>query len=60
MITTAKTNAGAIVDILKVYAPVLKGLSDVHGYLCETLEGIVFDRKTDEVQGLTAAYLLGG
>ena len=48
-----------IVDSLELYAPVLKGLQDVHAYVCDKLEGLVFDERFGENHLLAAAYIYG-
>ncbi|EIW72381.1 hypothetical protein TREMEDRAFT_26582 [Tremella mesenterica DSM 1558] len=48
-----------IVDTLELYAPVLKGLQEVHAYVCDKLEGLVFDERFGENHLLAAAYIYG-
>lgn len=49
-----------ITDTLELYAPVLKGLQDVHGFTTDYLEKLVFDQNIAEKWAGTAAYLYGG
>ncbi|WWC86456.1 uncharacterized protein L201_001333 [Kwoniella dendrophila CBS 6074] len=48
-----------VIDTLDLYAPSLKGLTDVHAYTCETLESIIFDQPVADKRGQAAAYLYG-
>nr|XP_018267383.1 uncharacterized protein I303_01369 [Kwoniella dejecticola CBS 10117]OBR89541.1 hypothetical protein I303_01369 [Kwoniella dejecticola CBS 10117] len=48
-----------VIDTLDLYAPALKGLTDVHAYTCETLESIIFDQPVADRRGQAAAYLYG-
>ncbi|WWD17654.1 hypothetical protein CI109_102095 [Kwoniella shandongensis] len=48
-----------VIDTLDLYAPALKGLTDVHGYVCETLESVIFDQQVADRRGQAAAYLCG-
>ncbi|WVQ61961.1 uncharacterized protein L199_000094 [Kwoniella botswanensis] len=48
-----------VIDTLDLYAPSLKGLTDVHAYTCETLESIIFDQPVADRRGQAAAYLYG-
>lgn len=48
-----------VIDTLDLYAPALKGLTDVHAYACETLESIIFDRQNTGQRGQAAAFLYG-
>ncbi|CAD6575349.1 MAG: hypothetical protein TREMPRED_001360 [Tremellales sp. Tagirdzhanova-0007] len=50
---------GKIVDTLDMYAPMLKGLHEVHAYTCEKLESLVLDRSVSARHGSAAAYLHG-
>ncbi|KAK8866140.1 hypothetical protein IAR55_001291 [Kwoniella newhampshirensis] len=48
-----------VIDTLDLYAPALKGLNDVHGYVCETLESVIFDQQAADQRGQAAAFLYG-
>lgn len=48
-----------VIDTLDLYAPALKGLTDVHAYACETLESIIFDQRKADQRGQAAAFLYG-
>ncbi|WVF70243.1 hypothetical protein IAT40_005032 [Kwoniella sp. CBS 6097] len=48
-----------VIDTLDLYAPSLKGLTDVHAYACETLESIIFDQPVADRRGQAAGYLYG-
>ncbi|OCF37694.1 hypothetical protein I316_00821 [Kwoniella heveanensis BCC8398] len=48
-----------VIDTLDLYAPSLKGLTDVHAYACETLESIIFDQPVADRRGQAASYLYG-
>ncbi|ODN92024.1 hypothetical protein L198_05696 [Cryptococcus wingfieldii CBS 7118] len=48
-----------VIDTLDLYAPALKGLTDVHAYACETLESIIFDQQKVDQRGQAAAFLYG-
>ncbi|WVQ82472.1 hypothetical protein IAT38_004601 [Cryptococcus sp. DSM 104549] len=48
-----------VIDTLDLYAPALKGLTDVHAYACETLESIIFDQQKAGQRGQAAAFLYG-
>lgn len=48
-----------VIDTLDLYAPALKGLTDVHAYACETLESIIFDQQKADQRGQAAAFLYG-
>ncbi|OXG92409.1 hypothetical protein C345_05935 [Cryptococcus neoformans A2-102-5] len=48
-----------VIDTLDLYAPALKGLTDVHAYACETLESIIFDQQNTDQRGQAAAFLYG-
>nr|ODN96689.1 hypothetical protein L204_03398 [Cryptococcus depauperatus CBS 7855] len=48
-----------VIDTLDLYAPTLKGLTDVHAYACETLESIIFDQGRLDQRGQAAAFLYG-
>lgn len=48
-----------MIDTLDLYAPALKGLTDVHAYACETLESIIFDQQNTDQRGQAAAFLYG-
>ncbi|WRT64368.1 uncharacterized protein IL334_001300 [Kwoniella shivajii] len=48
-----------VIDTLDLYAPSLKGLTDVHAYTCETLESIIFDQPVADRRAQAAAYLYG-
>ncbi|WWC66185.1 uncharacterized protein I206_100086 [Kwoniella pini CBS 10737] len=48
-----------VIDTLDLYAPALKGLTDVHAYTCETLESIIFDQPVADRRGQAAAFLYG-
>lgn len=48
-----------MIDTLDLYAPALKGLTDVHAYACETLESIIFDQQKADQRGQAAAFLYG-
>lgn len=48
-----------MIDTLDLYAPALKGLTDVHAYACETLESVIFDQQKADQRGQAAAFLYG-
>lgn len=48
-----------MIDTLDLYAPALKGLTDVHAYACETLESVIFDQQKAGQRGQAAAFLYG-
>ncbi|KAL0241969.1 hypothetical protein I308_106143 [Cryptococcus tetragattii IND107] len=48
-----------VIDTLGLYAPALKGLTDVHAYACETLESIIFHQQKADQRGQAAAFLYG-
>ena len=48
-----------VVDSLELYAPVLKGLQEVHAYTCERLESLVFDQTMPYDHSEAAAFLYG-
>ena len=50
---------GKIVDTLDLYSPMLKGLQDVHAYVCELLESLIFDEQINDKHITAAAYLYG-
>lgn len=51
--------AGSIVDTLGLYAPSLNGLQEVHAFITDQLEILVFDKDIDNENAVLAASLYG-
>ncbi|KIR78890.1 hypothetical protein I306_04100 [Cryptococcus gattii EJB2] len=58
-LTMALKTFAKVIDTLDLYAPALKGLTDVHAYACETLESVIFDQQKAGQRGQAAAFLYG-
>ena len=51
---------GSIVDTLELYAPALNGLLEVHAFITDQLETLVFDQDIADESAISAASLYGG